>query len=361
MQLTIHSELQKAVVEQLRDRQGAAVVLNPQTGEVLAMYSNPSYSLKEAQDEATYIQLEANDRDKPLVNRALGAYYIPGSTFKTVTMIAAFNAGMQTREFLCSGAVTSPRPARSRFLTRAARAKSTVASASTRLTKFPVISISRRWPSSSAPNGWARPRSARHHALQLTRPMRCVAANSRRFGTQLAFALARALAPREATIVAYARRCERSTSASIGYGQGYSGQMTPFEMALTAAAIANLEGKLMKPKIEFDQPPAVFAQAMSPQQAAEMRRIMGLVTGGSSGTARGVLARVHAAGIIDGRQDRHGGERGSRLRPEDRRTEDRSQKVERDRRGNVDPRVRTDRALAGDADRQLVPLHRSAR
>ena len=40
---------------------------------------------------------------KPLVSRALGAYYIPGSTFKTVTMTAAFSPAMQDTEFTCSG------------------------------------------------------------------------------------------------------------------------------------------------------------------------------------------------------------------------------------------------------------------
>ena len=40
---------------------------------------------------------------RPLVSRALGAYYIPGSTFKTVTMTAAFLAGEQDTEFTCSG------------------------------------------------------------------------------------------------------------------------------------------------------------------------------------------------------------------------------------------------------------------
>ena len=90
VRLTIDRDLQQTAVDQLKGRHGAVVVLNPQTGEVLALYSEPSYSLKEVDDEATLIKLEANERDKPLVSRALGAYYIPGSTFKTVTMTAAF-------------------------------------------------------------------------------------------------------------------------------------------------------------------------------------------------------------------------------------------------------------------------------
>jgi cell division protein FtsI/penicillin-binding protein 2 len=112
-------------------------------------------------------------------------------------------------------------------------------------------------------------------------------------------ALARALAPSEATIVTGAKM--RPYDLAIeGFGQGYAGQMTPFQMALAASAIANLEGKLMKPKIEFYQPPAVFNQVVSPDKAADMRRIMGLVTGGASGTARGVFGPVLAAGITSG-------------------------------------------------------------
>ena len=104
VRLTIDNELQKEAVAQLRGRHGAAVVLNPQTGEVLALYSNPSYSLKEVQDGETWIRLNANDRDQPLLSRALRARYIPGSTFKTAVMLAAFNNGMQNEKFNCSAA-----------------------------------------------------------------------------------------------------------------------------------------------------------------------------------------------------------------------------------------------------------------
>jgi cell division protein FtsI/penicillin-binding protein 2 len=86
----------------------------------------------------------------------------------------------------------------------------------------------------------------------------------------------------------------------MGYGQGYAGQMTPIQMALAASAIANMEGKLMKPKIEFNRPPEVFKQVLPSQTAARLREIMGRVTGGSRGTARGVFGPVKAAGINTG-------------------------------------------------------------
>src|SRR4029434_7185483 len=103
----------------------------------------------------------------------------------------------------------------------------------------------------------------------------------------------------EATIVT-GKQVTRYDLALIGYGQGFAGQMTPFQMALAAAAIGNMEGKLMKPKIEVNRPPEVFKQVNTPQNAATMRGIMGLVTGGPSGTARGVFGPVKAAGINTG-------------------------------------------------------------
>jgi len=54
----------------------------------------------------------------------------------------------------------------------------------------------------------------------------------------------------------------------------------------------------MKPKIEMDRPPEVFNQVLTRDQAAEIRRIMNMVTEG--GTATGAMAPVKAAGIRSG-------------------------------------------------------------
>jgi cell division protein FtsI/penicillin-binding protein 2 len=83
-----------------------------------------------------------------------------------------------------------------------------------------------------------------------------------------------------------------------GYGQGYASQMTPFQMAMMISVAANLEGKLMKPKIEMDRPPEVFSQVLTRDQAQQIRQIMNMVTEG--GTATGAMAPVKAAGIRSG-------------------------------------------------------------
>ena len=112
-------------------------------------------------------------------------------------------------------------------------------------------------------------------------------------------AVKRAMAPREATIVT-GKQVTRYDLALMGYGQGYAGQMTPLQMAMAAATIGNMEGKLMKPRIEMNVAPQPFNQLLPPATAARLRSIMGLVTGGPSGTARGVFGPVKAAGITSG-------------------------------------------------------------
>lgn len=107
--LTIDSRIQFIAERALRAvGRGAAVVVNPKNGEILAMASVPSY------DPNTFIptiaptdwkKLTADDTD-PLTNRALSSYP-PGSTYKTVTGLAGLRKGLGVgTHFNCSGGVT---------------------------------------------------------------------------------------------------------------------------------------------------------------------------------------------------------------------------------------------------------------
>lgn len=299
VRLTIDRSLQQAAMDQLKGKHGAVVILNPQTGEVLALYSEPSYSLKEVSDEATWIRLEANERDRPLVSRALGAYYIPGSTFKTVTMIAAFLAGEQDTQFTCSGSGYYAAPGANVIFDDAGPGE---VHGRIGIDQAYEVSCNQYFAQMGVKLGGERLKRAAQLLGIGSYDTPSEALRGRK-APQLwdasTDAIKRALAPREATIVT-GKQITRYDLALIGYGQGYAGQMTPLQMALAAAAIGNMEGKLMKPKIEFNVAPQVFNQIMSPATAARMRSIMGLVTGGASGTARGVFAPVKAAGINTG-------------------------------------------------------------
>ena len=299
VRLTIDRALQQAAVDQLKGKHGAVVILNPQTGDVLALYSEPSYSLAEVDDEATWIRLEANERDKPLVSRALGAYYIPGSTFKTITMTAAFLAGEQDTEFTCSGGGYYAAPGANVIFDDGGPGE-----------VHGRIGIDHAYEVSC--NQYFAQMGVKLGAERLKRAAQLLGIGSYDTPSEAlrgrklpqiwnasTDAVKRALAPREATIVT-GKQVTRYDLALMGYGQGYAGQMTPLQMALAASAIGNMEGKLMKPRIEFNVAPQPFNQVMTAQTALRMRQIMGLVTGGASGTARGVFGPVKAAGINTG-------------------------------------------------------------
>lgn len=299
VRLTIDRELQQAAVDQLKGKHGAVVVLNPQTGEVLALYSEPSYSLKEVEDEATWIRLESNQRDRPLVSRALGAYYIPGSTFKTVTMVAAFIAGYQDTEFVCSGSGYYAAPGANVIFDDAGPGE---VHGRIGIDHAYEVSCNQYFAQMGVKLGGDKLKQAAELLGIGAYDTPAEALRGRKqpeLWNASTDAVKRALAPRESTIVT-GKQNSRYDFALIGYGQGYAGQMTPLQMALAAATVANTEGKLMKLRIEFDRPPEMFKQVVSPQAAQRMRQIMGLVTGGSSGTARGVFGPVKAAGIVTG-------------------------------------------------------------
>lgn len=94
--LTIDCRIQKAVEEELEGCKGACVVLDPRSGDVLAMASAPGFNPNDfvpVLDAELYEQY-AKDPAKPLLNRACGGGYAPGSTFKPITALAGLTAGI---------------------------------------------------------------------------------------------------------------------------------------------------------------------------------------------------------------------------------------------------------------------------
>jgi penicillin-binding protein 2 len=92
--------------------QGAFVAMDPKTGGVLALYSNPSYdpNLFTGGISSRVWNALRDDPSKPLLDRAAGAAQPPGSTFKMSMGAMALNAGIITAdEFMpqaCTGGMT---------------------------------------------------------------------------------------------------------------------------------------------------------------------------------------------------------------------------------------------------------------
>ncbi|WP_233557788.1 peptidoglycan D,D-transpeptidase FtsI family protein [Tessaracoccus antarcticus] len=96
---TLNPAAQQAAVDALGDKQGAAIAMDWETGEILALVSAPTYdpnrlsTLDLTQERVAWDEL-LNAKDEPLKNRAVREVFPPGSTFKLVTAAAALENGM---------------------------------------------------------------------------------------------------------------------------------------------------------------------------------------------------------------------------------------------------------------------------
>ncbi|MFI8260630.1 peptidoglycan D,D-transpeptidase FtsI family protein [Streptomyces sp. NPDC085665] len=95
---TVDKDVQQAAYDALQGKQGAAVAIDPATGEILAIVNNPSFdpgSIAGANDKEAWEKLLEN-KGKALENVALRKPQAPGSTFKLVTLAAAIENGLVT-------------------------------------------------------------------------------------------------------------------------------------------------------------------------------------------------------------------------------------------------------------------------
>ncbi len=101
-------ELQAFGEELMENKVGAIVAIDPQTGGILAMVSSPTYKprlLTGSERKKHYVELLLDPRI-PFLNRTIGAYYAPGSTFKTLQGLLGLHERVVDAKttFTCNGA-----------------------------------------------------------------------------------------------------------------------------------------------------------------------------------------------------------------------------------------------------------------
>jgi peptidoglycan glycosyltransferase len=89
--LTLNSQMQASAENALRGYVGAIVVLDPQTGAILAKASSPTFTEDDLEE---YIL--GNSENAPLLDRTTDTLYAPGSSFKVVTLSAVLDTGTAT-------------------------------------------------------------------------------------------------------------------------------------------------------------------------------------------------------------------------------------------------------------------------
>lgn len=112
IQLNLDMKLQRAAETALAGKRGAAVAIEPKTGAVLAFASTPMYDPNPFVDgiDTESFQALLKDPAKPLINRALGGRYAPGSTVKPFLALAALGSGLLSRNTSenCYGSFSLP-------------------------------------------------------------------------------------------------------------------------------------------------------------------------------------------------------------------------------------------------------------
>jgi penicillin-binding protein 2 len=93
---------------------GAGVIMDIETGEIIALTSYPEYNQNKMTSGLTQAEFNAllNDPAKPFLNRVVGGLYTPGSIVKPIVALAALNEEIisPTKEILSTGAITVPNP-----------------------------------------------------------------------------------------------------------------------------------------------------------------------------------------------------------------------------------------------------------
>ena len=287
VKLTINSQLQEVAREQLGGQTGAVVALDPNTGGVLAMWSNPSFdptplashdtqSVRQAMDELQ------NGSPDPLFSIATSKGYPPGSTFKVVTIAAALDSGRYNRNSRFPDPAALPLPQTDESLTNFTKQPCTPVG---EIDLFTALTIS--CDTTFAIIGLEIPDELFDMANRLG------------FNEPIPFDVGT-----EASLAPQVPDDEAPFRAYAGIGQG-NVQATPLQMALVAATIAN-DGVVPRPRlvnqvvdsnvdVVEDIPPETLGRAMSTDTANILTDMMEAVVADDQGT--GTAAQIPGVAV----------------------------------------------------------------
>lgn len=282
--LSVSVEAQRAAKEALGGQRGSVVALNPKTGAILVLYSEPSYDPsplaghRSSEVQTAYAGLES-DPTNPMLARAFRERYPPGSTFKTVTAsIALAEGSTPSTQFPTISALALPQ------------------------TDKVLSNFGGRSCGGTLAESFRVSCNTTFAALGLSVGERlALGAQAFGIGQRIPFDLptVASLGPEPGTFAA-----DQPSFAYAAIGQG-DVAVTPLQMALVAAAVAN-DGKIMVPRLVQEirgpgeakgrtVPPRLWRSAIDLGIAAEVRAMMvDVVARGTGRAAR--LANLEVAG-----------------------------------------------------------------
>lgn len=287
LELTIDPDVQAAAESALGDRRGAVVALDPSTGAILAMVSHPTYDPNALSShnltsvEESYNAL-ADDEGQPLTNRAIaGDLYPPGSVFKLVVAAAALESEEYTPDSILDGPQTYTLPGTT--------------------TELPNFEGGTCGPTDQVSLADSIRVSCNTSMAALANDLGPTAIDeqAQKFGFEQDLSIPMAVTPS-----VYPNELNDAQVALTGIGQ-YDVRVTPLQVAMTSAAIAN-DGKVMQPylvesvrgsdlDVMSETRPNQLSSAVSDTTAQELTDMMVSVVDEGSGTAA-ALPGVSVAG-----------------------------------------------------------------
>jgi len=285
VRLTIDLALQRKAAELLGSRKGSIVAIDPKTGAIRAIVSNPRFPLNRVDENW---QRLVTDPRRPLVFPAAQGVYPPGSTFKMVTAAVALDEEIVTPEtrFYCGGWGNVGGYGWHCFH-GAVHGRTDLYGAFTHSCNVTFGHIGHKLGKERLVAG------ARKLGIGVAPPMKMPAA-------------AGLLDPRDEKWA--------STPVQIGFGQGPLA-VTPLQMALAACAIAN-DGVIMKPFVirDYESPdgkmfyktqPQPWRRAVRPEAARQVAGMMANVVRAGTG-ARARIEGLEVAGKTGTAENPHG-------------------------------------------------------
>jgi peptidoglycan glycosyltransferase len=274
--LTIDPRAQQAAYSALGGRRGAVVALDPRTGAILALVTSPSYNPTPltthhpAQIEDSFRQLLHNP-ESPLLDRAISQSYPPGSTFKVITTAAALSSGRYTP----SSTIPAPNALRFNDSNRQLHNfQGETCSGGGRMTLADALRISC---------------NTAYGALGIAVGDEALRRQAEAFGVGRSLSI-----PLPVAKSAVPAEQGQALTALTAIGQA-SDAMTPLQMAMVAAGVAN-HGVVMKPYLVAQErapdssvigqtQPQELSRAVTPTVASELTAMMLGVVKSGTGTA----------------------------------------------------------------------------
>ncbi len=289
VQTSLRVDAQLVAQQALGDQKGSVVVLEPATGNVVALYSNPTYdptplASHNRGEVQAYFDVLTNDPANPALPRAYREIYPPGSTFKVVTATSALESGVATVDTVFPTLRELTVPQSDRTIGNFGRS-----SCGGTLVEVFVRSCNTAFAQMGLDLGNTFPPLMGQFGIAATPPL----------DVDPGAVPSQGPAPNT-----FDQNKPRFALAGIGQGDVFT---TPLQMAMVAGAIAN-NGTVMEPhlattvtddegKVLATINPKVWKSATTPEVAATVRDMMVQVVNSPNGTGTaGAIPGVTVAG-----------------------------------------------------------------